>query len=162
MAVSKAQKTEALKKLKEVFKDSLSVVFVNFHGLSSNDANAVRKTLKENGVKYLVAKKTLTRKALEETKVPGDQPEFVGELGIAYGSDAIAPAREVYAFQKKLDNKIAILGGIFEGSFASKDSMVSIAEIPPLKTLHAQFVNLVNSPIQGFVMALDQISKKKA
>ena len=40
--------------------------------------------------------------------------------------------------------------------------MVTIAQIPGLKTLQAQFVNLINSPIQGFVMALSQIAKQKA
>jgi hypothetical protein len=42
----------------------------------------------------------------------------------------------------------------------SKDEMLVIAAIPPLNVLHGMFVNIINSPIQGFVMALDQISKK--
>ena len=43
----------------------------------------------------------------------------------------------------------------------NREEMVSIAQIPGLKTLQAQFVNLINSPIQGFVMALSEIAKKK-
>jgi ribosomal protein L10 len=39
--------------------------------------------------------------------------------------------------------------------------MTSIALIPSRKTLEAQFVNLINSPIQRFVVSLDQIAKKK-
>ena len=46
--------------------------------------------------------------------------------------------------------------------FMSKEEMMGIALIPSQKTLHAMFVNVINSPIQGFVMALDQIAKKKA
>ena len=42
-----------------------------------------------------------------------------------------------------------------------KDQMTVIASIPPLPTLYGMFVNVVNSPIQGLVMALDQIGKKK-
>ena len=71
-------------------------------------------------------------------------------------------AREVYEFQKKYKNSISILGGVFDGKFMSKEEMMGIALIPSQKTLHAMFVNVINSPIQGFVMALDQISKKKA
>lgn len=162
MPVSKSNKKEILSDLNKVFKDSKSIVFVNFHGLSSNEVNSVRKALKGKGVGYLVAKKSLARKALEDVKVPGTMPELTGELSIAYGADMVLPASEIYSFQKKLENKISILGGVFEGKFASKDEMMVIAQIPPLQTLHAQFVNLINSPIQGFVMALSEIAKKKA
>lgn len=162
MPVSKSNKKEILSDLNKVLGDSKSIVFVNFHGLSSNEVNSVRKGLKEKGVGYMVAKKTLARKALEEAKVPGTMPELVGELSIAFGTDMVLPASEVYSFQKKLENKISILGGVFEGKLVSKEEMLAVAQIPPLTTLQAQFVNLINSPIQGFVMALSEIAKKKA
>jgi large subunit ribosomal protein L10 len=79
-----------------------------------------------------------------------------------YGADPIEGAREVYAFQKKLDKKIQIVGGVFEGKFMNQAEMLMVAQIPGLKTLQAQFVNLINSPIQGFVMALSEIAKSKA
>ena len=93
-------------------------------------------------------------------KIEGTMPELPGELGLAYGKDLVTPAREVFEFQKKFKDSISILGGIFEGRFMSKEEMLSIALIPPTKTLQAMFVNVINSPIQGFVMALDQIAKK--
>lgn len=161
MAITKEKKGEILKNLGEVFKNSLSVVFVNFHGLSSNDANEIRSTLNKEKVGYLVAKKSLARKALDAAGYAGERPDFTGELGIVYGSDAVAPARGVYEFQKKLEDKISILGGIFEGKFASKSEMTAVAQIPPLKALHGQFVNIINAPIQGFVIALSEIAKKK-
>jgi hypothetical protein len=39
---------------------------------------------------------------------------------------------------------------------------LSIATIPPLQTLRGMFVNIINSPIQRFAVALDQIAKKNA
>lgn len=161
MAVSKENKKEILANLGKVIKDAKSVVFVNFHGLTSNEVNTVRKALNEKGVGYMVAKKTLARKAMEENKIPGDMPVLTGELALAFGEDMVLPASEIYSFQKKMENKISILGGIFEGKFASQGQMLSVAAIPPLKVLHAQFVNIINSPIQGFVMALSEIAKKK-
>ncbi len=161
MAVSKAKKGEVLEGLREVLKNSLSVVFVNFHGLTSNDVNDVRKTLAAQGVTYTVAKKTLTKKAVNEMGVTGTMPELTGELAIVHAADQLAPAREIYQFQKKFENKISILGGIFENAFTPREQMIAIAQIPNRKTLEAQFVNLINSPIQGFVMALSEIAKKK-
>ncbi len=40
--------------------------------------------------------------------------------------------------------------------------MTAIATIPPVPVLRGMFVNVLNSPIQGFVIALDQIAQKKA
>lgn len=161
MAITKAKKNDILKRLRDIFKNSLSVVFVNFHGLSVNEANEIRSALNKEKVGYLVSKKTLTRKVLDEVKMPGNRPEFEGELGIVFGADAIAPARGVYAFQKKLEAKISILGGIFEGKFADKSEMETIAQIPPLQTLQGMFANIINSPIQRLVVSLGEIAKKK-
>ena len=162
MAITKAKKGEILKRLQDVLKNSVSVVFVNYHGLSSNEANEVRSTLNKEGVKYFVAKKTLVKKVLGDAQVTGEQPVFEGELGVVYGPDSLSSAKGVYAFQKKLENKIAILGGIFEGRFAPKEEMVALAQVPSMQTLQAQFVNIINSPIQGLVISLSEIAKKKA
>jgi large subunit ribosomal protein L10 len=137
-------------------------VLVNFKGLTVSDTIAMRRALKEKGVGYIVSKNTLTRKALSEGGISGELPNIEGETALVYGNDPILPAQEIFGFQKKFDKKVSIFGGVFEGRFLGKEEMVSVANIPPLKTLHAQFVNIINSPIQGFVMALDQIAKQKS
>ncbi|OHB12172.1 MAG: 50S ribosomal protein L10 [Candidatus Zambryskibacteria bacterium RIFCSPLOWO2_12_FULL_39_23] len=161
MAVSKEKKGEILTKLKKILKDSAGIVFINFHSLPVSESTKIRKVLRERDIGYTIAKKTLTRKALSENNIAGNMPEMPGELGIVYGTDPLDSAREIYSFQKSLDKKVQIIGGIFEGKFMNREEMVSIAQIPGLKTLQAQFVNLINSPIQGFVMALSEIAKKK-
>jgi large subunit ribosomal protein L10 len=161
MAVSKEKKGEILEKLKKIAKDSLSIVFVNFHGLPVSESSEMRKTLRAKNVSYTVAKKSLTRKALEGQKISGVMPDLPGELGLVFGADLLDPAREIYEFQKKLDKKIRIVGGVFEGRFMNQSEMISIAQIPGLQTLRAQFVNLINSPIRGFVVALSEIAKNK-
>lgn len=161
MAISKEKKASILEELAQIVKESLSIVLVNFKGMPVSETREVRKTLHEKGIGYLVAKKTLTKKALSEGKFAGDMPHISGELAIVYGKDSIDPAREIYAYQKKLDKRVQIIGGVFEGRFVNQSEMMTVANIPGLKTLHAQFVNIINSPIAGFVMALDQIAKKK-
>lgn len=161
MARTKAEKKEILDKVSKIADESQSLVFVNFHGLKVSGATEVRRKLKSQGIGYFVAKKSITRKALESKKITGEMPALEGEVGIAYGTDLIAPAREVYAFQKKYKQGIMIVGGIFEGKFMTKAEMEGIALIPPLDTLRGMFLNVINSPIQGLVVALDQIAQKK-
>ncbi|MES2437299.1 MAG: 50S ribosomal protein L10 [Patescibacteria group bacterium] len=162
MPLPKSKKKEVLEKVSEVANDAKSVVFVNFHGLTVGDSTAMRQQLRKAGVKYTVAKKTLAKKAFTEKGVTGEMPELDGELALAYGDDLLAPAREVYTFEKKFDGKLSILGGVFEGKYMTKDEMTALAAIPPRETLYGMFVNLINSPIQRVVIALDQIAQGKS
>ncbi|MBU2330057.1 50S ribosomal protein L10, partial [Patescibacteria group bacterium] len=67
-----------------------------------------------------------------------------------------------YEHGKKHKDSLTIVGGIFDGAFADAVAMNAIATIPPVPVLRGMFVNVINSPIQGLVIALDQIREKKA
>lgn len=163
MAITKAKKEAVLAKVADALKDAVSVVFVTFKGLSVADTSAMRKTLKQDGIGYYVAKKTLVKRALADAGYTGDLPELPGELAIAWSKDdATAAARGIYDAGKKHKDAIAIMGGVFESRFLDKAGMTAIATIPPVPVLRGMFVNVINAPIQGLVMALDQIAKKKA
>ncbi len=161
MAINKEKKKEIVAKIKDAVDSADSVVFVNFHGLTVDDTTELRKNLRNERVGYTVAKKTLIKKVLIESKAEGEIPSLDGELAIAYGKDLIAPARGVYEFQKDHKDSMAILGGIFEGRYMNKEEMMDIATIPSIPVLYGQFVNLINSPIQRFAVVLDQIAQSK-
>ena len=161
MAITREKKAAISERLRGILDDATTLVFVNFHKLNVGTETEIRHTLRENGVLYYVAKKTLLKRALADKKYAGTLPELDGELALVYGEDAVAPAREINEFVKKNSDSLSILGGVFEGAYMGRDDMMSIATIPSLQVLHGQVVNLINSPIQGFVMALDQIAKQK-
>lgn len=161
MAITKAKKQDILAKLEEVRDKSESIVFVHYKGLTVANTTAMRRDLREKGVGYFVAKKTLMKKAFADT-FTGDMPNLDGEIAVAYSEDAIAPAQNIQEFSDKFKTNISIVGGVFQGVFKSQAEMVEIASIPPLQTLRGMFVNVINSPIQGFVIALDAIAAKKS
>ena len=163
MAISKDTKSGIIAKLSDAFKEASSIVFVGFTKLTVADSSKMRKQLSQAGVRYFVAKKTLIRLVLNQQGYEGEVPELPGEIAIAWTKDEVtAPARGVYEYSKnkKLKDMLAILGGVFNGAFVDAKGMTEIAMIPPMQTLRGMFVNVINSPIQGFVMALDQISKR--
>lgn len=161
MALTKEQKKEVFLRVQQRLEEANSVVFVHATGLSVGETHEMRSKLREEGVSYCVAKKTLIKHALDEKQYPGEQPTFDAELAMAWGEDLVAPAREIQEFVKSTKDKVTILGGVFEGHYMSAAEMTEIASIPSQQTLYAQFVNIINSPIQGLVMSLDQIAQKK-
>lgn len=161
MAISKDKKVSILGKLNEALRNAETTVFVNFRGLSVALATELRRLLHAQNVGYLVVKKTLLRRALSESKAVGDVPALDGEIAIAYSTDQIAPAKGVYAFQKKNPDLLKIVGGIFEGKYLDEAGMTAVASIPDRPVLYGQFVHLINWPIQGLVVALDQIAAQR-
>lgn len=162
MAITKAKKEEVVAKVADALKNAASVVFVRFRGLTVADTSAMRRSLREQGIGYYVAKKTLMRRALENKGYTGTLPELPGEIALVWSEgDSTAPAREIYAFGKKQKDTLTIVGGVFDGAYADAVAMNAIATIPPVPVLRGMFVNVINSPIQGLVIALDQIRAAK-
>lgn len=160
MAITKAKKEDILTKLENIKKESDSIVFVNFVHMEGNDVTAMRKKLRDEGVGYFVAKKTLIARAFDGA-FEGDIPQLDGEIAVAYSTDAIAPAQNIKEFAGKFKDKISIVGGVFQGVYKSREEMTEIASIPPLPVLRGMFVNVINAPIQGVVIALNAIAEKK-
>ena len=119
----------------------------------------MRKELREKGVGYFVAKKTLMERAFGST-FTGSMPTLDGEIAIAYSEDAITPAQGIKEFSTKFKDNIAIVGGVFQGAFKNKEEMTAIASIPPLQTLRGMFAQLLNSPRQRFAVVLSEVSKR--
>lgn len=161
MAITRNKKEEIVAKLEGVSNEAASVVFVGFSGLSVVESTEVRSTLRSEGVSYFVPKKTLLKRAFGD-KFTGEMPELQGEVAVAYSTDPIAPAQHVKTFAEKYKDRVNILGGVFEGAYKSREEMTEIASIPPLQVLRGMFVNVINSPIQGLVISLNQIADKKS
>ena len=161
MPITLDKKKELVAGLDKSLKTANSAVFVKFDKLTVADVNTLRRNLQAQEVGYVVAKKTLLKRALSSKSISGEIPELDGQIAVAYGVDLLAPAREVFAFQKGHKDNIAIVGGIFEGKYMNASEMMSIATIPPLQVLRGMFVNLINSPIQRMTVVLDQIALAK-
>ncbi len=161
MALSKEKKQSVVASFSEILASASSVVFVQFDKLTVAQANALRRKLRAAGVGYKVGKKTLLTRVLNERGYEGELPPLEGEIAIAYGTDALAPSREVYEFQKISKQAISIVGGIFEGRYQDKAMMLSIATIPPREVLLAQIAFLLKSPMQRLAIAVNEVAKTK-
>lgn len=147
-----------IKDLEAKIEGAESLVFVNFHGLNVADESTLRRDLRKENVGYRVSRKTLLKRALAG-KAEGELPPLEGEIAIVYSSDPISSAREVYNFQKVHSGVPSIVGGIFEGKFVDAVKMMEIATIPSREVLLSKFAFLLQSPMQRFAVALNEVAK---
>jgi large subunit ribosomal protein L10 len=134
---------------------------VKFSSLTVKDANALRRALRAEGITYKVGKKTLLKRVLSDLGITGDLPVLEGEIAVAASTDALAPARVVYEFQKTHKDMITLVGGIFEGAYKDKESMTKIATIPSREVLLSQIAYLLKSPMQRLAIAVSEVAKTK-
>jgi large subunit ribosomal protein L10 len=157
--LTKQKKGEILKDLEAGLKKAKIVVFVNFHGLNVSASQKLRKLLREIGVKYLVVKKTLVKKALKTIKFDGEMPEMEGELALAYSDgDPLASTKILGKFAKE-NKTVKLVGGIWENKYINSEMVLILANIPSREILLGKLVYIINSPVQRLVVALGRIKK---
>ena len=160
MPKTRKQKEESVEALSAVLKDASNVTFASFSKLKVVDERALRKNLRESGSSYTVAKKTLFTRALKALGF--DVPKYEGQLAIAYGADAIAPAKSIAEFIKKHEGVMHILGGIFEGKLVDATKMQMISVIPGRDILLGMLANVLSAPMRGLAIAVDAVAKLPA
>ncbi len=164
MALTKEQKQKSIQDLKENISKQKSVIFADFSKVNSKDLFDLRKKLKEAGCKLKIGKKTLMRIAFGQSNISfwdKIQKNVPGQLALIFGiEDEIAPARISHQFSKVNEN-LAILGGIFENKFIGKERVLELAAIPTRNELLSRLVGSVFSPVASFVRVLDRIRENK-
>jgi large subunit ribosomal protein L10 len=157
MAITKQKKEQIVGDLKTLVEKAKIIVFVNFHGLNNALSQDLRRLMSESDAKYLVAKKTLTKRVLDEFKFSGDIPSLDGELALVFGSGEItAPVKALAKFGKE-HKEVSMLGGVFENSFVGKETISEIANLPSREVLIAQVVGMINAPRSGLVGTLSGV-----
>lgn len=155
MAVTKIRKEETIKELKDKIKGAKIIAMVNFHGLNVLLTSQLRREIRKTGASYMVAKKTLIRKALSEFSFEGDMPQMDGEIGLAFAShDPEVLAKTLQDFAKKNKDMINLRGGLFENKYIDGKTIVMLANIPPRDVLLAQLVGVLQGPMRNMAGVL--------
>lgn len=156
------QKQQAVAELAERIKNSVSGVLVNYQGITVEDDTAMRRALREAGVKYMVVKNSLTGRACEAVGY-GDMKQYLtGMTAIAISeNDAVAPAKVLKKYADKVES-FKILAGYVDGAVVDEKTVNALADIPAKEVLIAKFLGSIQSPLYGLAYALQAVIDKQA
>ena len=89
-----SQKQAVIDEIKEKLEKAQSAVVIDYMGINVEEANAMRKKLRDANVDYTVYKNTLFNRAIEGTSFESLSPILNGPSAFAFGyDDAVAPAK---------------------------------------------------------------------
>ena len=151
--MKRSEKNNFVQKLNEDLKNSSSVIVTHYAGLSVNETDDLRKSMRNNGAKFKVTKNRLTKLALAETQFESITDLFNGPTAIAYSSDPVAPIKIAVEFEKKLKN-FKIIGGSFEGEKIDKSKINFLASLPSLDEIRGKLVGMISAPAQKIASIL--------
>ncbi|PIR55594.1 50S ribosomal protein L10 [Candidatus Peregrinibacteria bacterium CG10_big_fil_rev_8_21_14_0_10_36_19] len=152
MPLSKQQKEDIVQEMTELMKNAKSIVFADYQGLSVKDLKDLRGKMREKGVNFQVAKKTLIRLSAKNAGLDLEIPNEVleGPVGAAFSmEDEISAAKLIHDFGKKNKN-LKLRGSILEGKVLSIADTKALAQLPSREELVAKFIYVIKSPISGF------------
>ncbi|HJN84893.1 MAG TPA: 50S ribosomal protein L10 [Patescibacteria group bacterium] len=155
MAKTRAQKEQMIADLTEKFGNTKSVVFTQFSAVTVSDMEAMRQQARDEGVQVVVAKKSLMGLAAKEAGVSDlEASELPNSVVTLFGMDDEVSAAKLAADFAKKHEEAHIVGGVFEGAFASADQMIALSKVPSKQELYAKLVGSINAPVSGFVNVL--------
>ena len=155
-----SEKQAIVAQLTEKIQKATAGVIVDYKGITVEEDTALRKECRESNVDYAVVKNTLLRFAFNNTGLNELDGLLNGTTSLALSEDAVAPARVMADYAKKLDGKFEIKGGFMDGKPVDLATIQSLASIPALPVLQAQFLGTMLAPITGLAVVLKQIAEK--
>ena len=154
------QKQQVVANLAEMMKASASGVIVNYQGITVEQDTAMRKALREAGVKYMVVKNTLTGRACEMVGYGELKGVLEGMTAIAISeNDPIAPAKILKEYDQKIES-FKVLAGYVDGSVLDANGVMELANIPSREVMIAKIMGSIQSPLYKFAYAIKAVAEK--
>jgi len=148
--------------IKKNVEGAVSIVVVDYRGLTVEQDTRLRKEFREAGIIYKVYKNTLIKRAVEGTDFAQLNGDLEGPTAIAIAKqDATAPARIIAKFAKTAP-ALEIKAGVIEANYYDAAAMQVIASIPSREELISKLLGSIQSPITNFARVINQIAEQKS
>ena len=150
-----SEKQAIVASLTEKLQGAAAGIIVDYKGITVAEDTALRAECRKNEVDYAVVKNTLLRFAFNNVGLNELDEQLNGTTALA-----VAPARVIADYAKKLNGKFEIKGGFMDGKVVDMATINALAAIPALPVLQAQVLGTMLAPITSLACVLKQIAEK--
>jgi large subunit ribosomal protein L10 len=149
------EKRKAVAELAELLRASSAVAVADYRGLKVADMQAVRRTLRENGVQLHIAKNRLIKIAADEAERVELKPMLEGPTALAtITGDEVAMAKALQDAFRPYSRVVTIRGGLLGTTAVDGPGLARLATLPGREVLLGKLAGGIASPITGFASVL--------
>jgi large subunit ribosomal protein L10 len=154
MAVTRADKEQALQEMSAEFKTVDTAILVDYRGLNVPAVTELRRQLRAARAGYRVVKNTVAKRAARGTSLAALEAHFEGTTAIAYtGEDAVALAKVLTTFMKTAPT-LSIKAAVVSGREIPAAEVSALASLPGRPELYSKLLFLLQAPMQQLVTVL--------
>ena len=135
-------------------------VIVDYKGINVADDTALRKELREAGVKYTVTKNTMIELAIKGTDLEGLGDSLAGTTALATSDDDYVAAAKILCKYASKHENFKVKTGFLDNEVISIEKIDSLAKLPSRDVLLATVCNVFQAPIAAFARAVQAIVDK--
>lgn len=154
--MNRSEKSEAVATLSEAFRQVPHVILTDFTGMTAGQSNELRRKVRAAGGRFKVLKNRLARRGAEGTAVGKIADRLKGPCGLAsHPTDPVGLAKAVTEFAK--DNpQLRLVAAVVDAKDVYEAAGIkTLATLPGLPELRAQFLALLNTPATQLVRLLN-------
>lgn len=159
--MDKASKEKLVANYSKLFNDYEAIFLIKNSGLSVLDSKSIRSQFKKIDSKFMVAKNSLAKIALKNTKFLNIQELFSGPVAVAYSDDPVSTSKLLIKFYEQND-KIDIIGGAILDKKLGKEEVIVLSKMLTQDEIRAKIIGLVNAAASKVVRVLNEPSAKLA
>lgn len=163
MAMTPAQKQEAIELLKEKFSQYNNFYVTNTESLTVEQISKLRRICFEKNVEMKVAKNTLIRKALEqldENRYKAAFDSLHGVTALMFSESPKEPAIVISDFRSPKNEKPVLKAAFIDGDvFVGDDQLAALKSLKDKKELVGDIIGLLQSPAKNVISALNAGNK---
>jgi large subunit ribosomal protein L10 len=150
----KAQKIEAVERLKGEFRESQAALLTSFRGLKVAEMTELRRSLAASQTDFKVVKNTLAKIAAKDIGLEDLLPLLEGSTAIAFvKGDPVTAAKGLDEISRKYP-ALVLKGGLLTGRVLSAERAAALAHVAPREVLLAQIAGAFQAPLSKLAALL--------
>ena len=153
-------KKEIVAKIGDSFKESSTLVIVEYRGLTVAQLSELRKSLKAVNASFNVYKNTLVARASKEAGY-ADLDQYLSGSNSYVFSKEVSDGPKVLAKFAKKNEALVIKAGLVEGQVMDANGIKTVASLPSREGLISMFLSCLQAPVRSFAATVKAVADSK-
>lgn len=152
----KEDKTAVVAQLAESLNRASIAVISEYKGIKAGESDDLRRRFRAAQGEFRVAKNTLVRLAIKNTKFEALEPSLGGAVGLVLSyADPVELAKTINSL-RELGERFKVRSGVLEGKPLTAVEISALAALPSREVLLAQLLGLLQAPATRLARLLNE------